>query len=56
MVLADRHHDAAMAGAALRLIETARTVSWDGGDAANAAFYESRLPRAHAILDRLRGE
>jgi hypothetical protein len=54
MLLADRRGDAAMAETALRQIETARDVTRDSGHAANAAYYESQLTNARAVLARLR--
>jgi hypothetical protein len=53
MLLAKPKKDAAMAKAALGQIEAALEVSRAGGHAANAAYYEDRLPEARAILARL---
>jgi hypothetical protein len=56
MLLADRHKDATMAETALSQINTAFETMRDGGDAPSAAFYEQQLPRARAIVARLRGQ
>jgi tetratricopeptide (TPR) repeat protein len=56
MLLAERRQDAAMAETALSQINTAFETMRDGGHAPNAAFYESQLPRARAIVARLRGQ
>jgi hypothetical protein len=55
MVLADRRKDVAMAKNALSQINTAFETMRRGGHAPNAAFYEGQLPKARAIIARLRG-
>jgi tetratricopeptide (TPR) repeat protein len=55
MHLADRSDDTELAETALRQIEMARDVTRDGGHAVNAAYYDSQLPQARAVLARLRG-
>jgi hypothetical protein len=55
MVLADRRKDVAMAKNALSQIHTAFETMRRGGHAPNAAFYEQQLPKARAIVARLRG-
>jgi tetratricopeptide (TPR) repeat protein len=55
MVLADRRKDVAMAKNALSQINTAFEMMRRGGHAPNAAFYEQQLPKARAIVARLRG-
>jgi tetratricopeptide (TPR) repeat protein len=55
MVLAERRRDAAMAETALSQINTAFETMRDGGHAPNAALYGRQLPRARAIVARLRG-
>jgi hypothetical protein len=55
MNLADRSGDAAMAETALCQIETAWTVTRDGGHETNAAYYNARIPEARAVLARLSG-
>ena len=47
--------DAAMAGTALSQINKAIETMRNGGNAPSAAFYEQQLPRARAIVARLRG-
>jgi tetratricopeptide (TPR) repeat protein len=54
MLLAERRGDAAMAETALNQINTAFETMRDGGRP-NAAYYEQQLPRARAIVARLRG-
>ena len=54
MFLAERRGDAAMAEPALSQINKAFETMRDGGHAPNAAYYEQQLPRARAILARLR--
>jgi hypothetical protein len=44
-----------MAETALSQINVAFETMRDGGDAPNAAYYERQLPRARAIVARLRG-
>jgi tetratricopeptide (TPR) repeat protein len=55
MLLAERGN-AGMAETALSQINVALETMRDGGDAPNAAFYEQQLPRARAIVARLRGQ
>src|SRR6516225_2923957 len=55
MLLAERRGDAGMAETALSQINEAFETMRDGGDAPNAAIYEQQLPRARAIVARLRG-
>jgi tetratricopeptide (TPR) repeat protein len=55
MLLAERRQDAAMAGTALSQISKAVETMRNGGNAPSAAFYEQQLPRARAIVARLRG-
>jgi len=55
MVLADRRKDVAMAKNALSQINTAFETMRRGGHAPNAAYYEHQLPRARALVARLRG-
>jgi tetratricopeptide (TPR) repeat protein len=54
-LLAERWRDAAMAETALSQINTAFETLHDSGNASNAAYYERQLPRARAIVVRLRG-
>jgi tetratricopeptide (TPR) repeat protein len=56
MLLAERRGDAAIAETALSQINTAFETMRDGGDAANAAYYEQQLPRARVLVARLRGQ
>jgi hypothetical protein len=55
ILLAERRRDASMAKTALSQINTAFEILRDGGDAQGAAFFERQLPRARAIVARLRG-
>jgi len=55
MYLADRRRDASMAETALVQINTAFETMRDGGNALSAAYYGRQLPRARAIVARLRG-
>jgi hypothetical protein len=55
MLLAERRGNAGMAETALSQINTAFETMRDGGNAPSAAYYEARLPRARAIVARLRG-
>ena len=55
MVLAERRGDAVMAETALSQTNAAFETMHDGGHASNAAFYERLLPRARALVARLRG-
>jgi hypothetical protein len=54
MRLSERRGDVAMAETALRQIKTAFETMRDGGHAASAAVYEGQLPKARALLARLR--
>jgi len=56
MFLAERRRDAAIAETALSQINAAFETMRDGGHAPNAAYYEQQLPRARAIVARLRGQ
>ena len=56
MVLADRRKDIAMAKNALSQINTAFETMRRGGHAPNAAYYKHQLPRARALVARLRGQ
>jgi hypothetical protein len=56
LLLALRRKDAAMAATALSQINTAFETMRDGGDARSAAYYEQQLPRARALVARLRGQ
>jgi hypothetical protein len=55
MLLAERRRDAVMAKTALSQINAAFETMRDGGNAPRAAYYEQQLPRARAIVARLRG-
>ena len=55
MLLAERRGDATMAETALSQINAASQTLRDGGHARNAAYYEDELPRARALVARLRG-
>ena len=54
MRLAERQKDQQMAATALRQIEAALEVMRAGGHAPDTAYYESRLPEARALVDRLK--
>jgi hypothetical protein len=54
MLLAERRKDAAMAEVALSQINVAFETMRDGGNAPSAAYYERQLPRARALVVRLR--
>ena len=54
MRLAERQKDPQMAATALRQIEAALEVMRAGGHAPNTVYYESRLPEARALVDRLK--
>jgi hypothetical protein len=56
MLLAERRGDAGMAETALSQINVASETMRDGGNAPSAAYYEQQLPRARAIVARLRGQ
>jgi len=55
MLLAERRRDAAMAETALSQINEAFETMRDSGNARSAAYYERQLPRARAIVERVRG-
>src|SRR5262249_31964355 len=55
MLLAEQREDAAMAKTALSQINEAFETMRDNGDAPSAAIYEQQLPRARALVARLRG-
>src|SRR5262245_12001191 len=54
-VIAERRRDASMAESALGQINTAFAAMRDGGNASGAAIFEQQLPRARALVARLRG-
>jgi tetratricopeptide (TPR) repeat protein len=56
ILLAERRGDAAMAETALSQINLAFETMRDGGNAPYAAYYEQQLPRARALVARLRGQ
>jgi hypothetical protein len=56
MLLAERRKDGAMAETALSHIETAFEAMRDGGDAFSASHFDQQLPRARALVARLRGQ
>jgi tetratricopeptide (TPR) repeat protein len=56
MLLAERRRDAAMAKTALSQINTAFETMRDSGLAPYAAYYEQQLPKARALVARLRGQ
>jgi hypothetical protein len=56
MLLAERRRDAAMAETALSQINEAFETTRNGGNAPSAAYYERQLPRARALVVRLRGQ
>ena len=55
MLLAERRQDATMAAAALSQINKVVETMRNGGNGPSAAFYEQQLPRASALVARLRG-
>jgi hypothetical protein len=55
MHLAERRGDAAMAETAHDQINMAFETMRDGGNASSAAYYETQLPKARALVARLRG-
>jgi tetratricopeptide (TPR) repeat protein len=55
MLLAERRRDAVIATAAFSQINTAFEMYRDGGYAERAAYFEQQLPRARALVARLRG-
>jgi tetratricopeptide (TPR) repeat protein len=56
MLLAERRRDAGMAETALSQINAAFETMRDGGNAPSAGYFERQLPRARAIVARLRGQ
>jgi tetratricopeptide (TPR) repeat protein len=54
MRLAERRSNLEMAQRALEQIEIAFTTTRDGGHAPNAAFYEAQLPKARALIAKLK--
>ena len=55
MLVAERRGDATMAETALSQINAAYQTMRDGGHARDAAYFEGQLPRARALVARLRG-
>jgi hypothetical protein len=55
MLLAERSGDAVMAETALSQINVASETMRNAGIAPSAAYYERQLPRARAVVARLRG-
>ncbi len=55
MFLAERRGDTGMAETALSQVNEAFETMRDGGNAPSAAYYERELPRALALVARLRG-
>ena len=55
VTIAERTGDLAVAEAALAQIETAHATMAAAKHGPNAALYEGQLPRAHALVARLRG-
>ena len=56
MLFAERRGDTTTAETALRQINEAFETMRDGGDPPSAAYYEQQLPRARALVARLRGQ
>ena len=56
MLIADGTNDAALAETAARQIEAAYETLRDGGDKYQSAQLQTQLPKAQAILDRLKGK
>jgi hypothetical protein len=54
MIIAERRGDASMAERALGEINTAFETMRDGGNALGAANFEQQLPKARAVVARLR--
>jgi hypothetical protein len=54
MLLAERRGDLDMATTALDQITTASATMRDGGDAPGASYFEALVPKAHALVARLR--
>jgi tetratricopeptide (TPR) repeat protein len=55
-LIADRTNDSALAATALRQIQTAYETERSGGQQQWAAYYETQLPKAQAIRNRLKGK
>ena len=55
MLLGERLGDGAKARTAVQQIEVAFVTTRDGGNAPAAAYYETQLPKARALVDRLTG-
>jgi tetratricopeptide (TPR) repeat protein len=56
VLLAERRGDPAIAETALSQINAAFETMREGGHGPNAAFYEGQLPKARALVARLRGQ
>ena len=56
MTLSERRGDAAMSEIALSQINAAFETLRDAGHAAHAVYYEQQLPKARALVTRLRGQ
>ena len=56
MLFAERRRDVAVAEVAVSQINIAFETMRDGGNAPSAAYYGQQLPRARAIVARLRGQ
>jgi hypothetical protein len=56
MLIADRTKDGALAQTAVTQIAAAYGTLRDGGQQQWAAYYQTQLPNAQAILDRLKGK
>jgi tetratricopeptide (TPR) repeat protein len=56
MLIADRTNDSVIAETALEQIQAALETLCDGGHQQGAPYYEEQLPKAQAILDRLKGK
>ena len=54
MLLAERRGDLDMAKTALDQITTASATMRDGGNARSASYYEGLIPKARALVARLR--
>ncbi len=53
MLLAERRSDPEMAKLAVQQIEAAFTTLRDGGNVPSSAYYESQLPKARALAEKL---
>jgi hypothetical protein len=56
MLLAERSGNVAQAAIALSQINEAFEALRDGGNARSALYYERELPKARALVTRLRGQ